>query len=102
LLVAMILLLGLASTYPALHSALHDNSSCSNQCEQDTDEDSGDGGHLCGVTLMQIGALLGDHFPCLNALELLSVNLKPANEATVTYASYRLPKSRAPPMVGML
>lgn len=102
LLVAVILFLGLASTYPELHSALHGGKICAQHCDKDSDEDSGGGGHLCGVTLIQIGMLAEAYFPSLNTLGPRPTVLKPVARARGTSACIRLTRSRAPPMVEIL
>lgn len=102
LLIALIFGLGLASVYPDLHRALHGANSCASDCSDKPGGDSGDEGHICGVTLLQTGAVFcADSAaaktvgPCVEVLEHV-------NGASAARASFILPPSRAPPIAGIV
>ena len=104
LLAILIFGLGLASVYPKLHWAMHGKHNCASHCEEGGDDaPQEDAAHVCGVTLLQTGAVFNScDVPVREAIGLIA-------EISVIYVrpyfaqgSYTLPPGRAPPIAGKL
>jgi len=100
LLIALIFGLGLASVYPDLHRALHHDNECASHCDEIPDDDSQDEGHICGVTLLQTGAIFFANILTLEVVGPLVEVVQNFSGASIAQASFTLPLGRAPPIVG--
>jgi hypothetical protein len=102
LLSALIVLLGMAGANPDLHKALHHESCLAADCSQAPEELPDDGEHRCGVTLLQIGALIFSEIPLFESLGCIIEVIERSNKAPFVRAAYHLPQSRAPPIIGLV
>lgn len=102
LLIALILLLGLAGTSPDLHRALHQGIGCASECESHPTGTPEESAHICGVTLLQTGALFQVELPVLDALGSVQELLIHFDEKPFTVVHIRLPQGRAPPIAGIV
>jgi len=101
-LVALVLMLGLASVYPDLHEALHMDSECGAQCQGHTEQDSEETEHSCAVTLLQTGVLIYIDGPQLKAATTLVEFINHSEGIYVLQSSFCLPLGRAPPIAGIV
>jgi hypothetical protein len=101
-LIALVLLMGLAGVSPELHAALHDVSGCVDHCDDHRHEDSEDKEHVCGVTLLQTGAILLIDEPALTAIGYVCSSIEGAEVQAYPAAWRHLPQGRAPPIAGIV
>lgn len=99
LLAAMIFGLGLASVYPDFHEALHFDSDCQSECEQESqDAPLGHTEHSCAVTWLQAGTTLSFDLD-LPSLGLATRTSHQAHQVEcVRTTRIALYHSRAPPI----
>lgn len=103
LLATLIFGLGLASVYPDLHEAFHHKAPCENSCHGHRQEsESGDDGHICGVTLLQTGAILHIDLPALDVVASQKSSPAALSGHSPAQVSFLLPPSRAPPIAGIV
>jgi len=102
LLSALIVLLGMAGANPDLHKALHHESCLAADCGQTSEELPDNEEHSCGVTLLQIGALIFSEIPLFESLGCIIEVIERSNKAPFVRAAYHLPQSRAPPIIGLV
>ncbi|HKK17462.1 MAG TPA: DUF2946 family protein [Opitutales bacterium] len=102
LLIALVFLMGMAGANPDLHQALHAEHCHSAGCETSTEHDSEKGEHICGVTLLQTGALLLVDSPVFEPIGSVRERVESFETATFARVSFSLPQGRAPPIAGIV
>jgi hypothetical protein len=102
LLMALILVMGMAGVSPDLHRALHQGVDCAGECQSHPTEGPEENGHICGVTLLQTGALLQIALPAPETLGTVREVLQSVDETPVSAPHLWLPRGRAPPIAGIV
>jgi len=102
LLVALILVMGMAGANPDLHRALHTAHCHAGSCEKSPESEPEDSDHICGVTLLQVGAIFIVDSPVIESLGTLAELVEHYTSKPFTVESFSLPQGRAPPIAGIV
>jgi len=102
LLIALVFLLGMAGANPDLHRTLHSADCPTGSCEKSPDQDSEDSEHICGVTLLQTGALFLIESPVFEPVGFLRERVERFETAALANVPFCLPQGRAPPIAGIV
>jgi hypothetical protein len=101
-LIALLVLLGMAGANPDLHQMLHTGHCHTGGCDSSSDQHSDDIEHICGVTLLQTGAVFLIEPPVFKCAGSVRERAECFKTAVFAGTSLHVPQGRAPPVVGIV